>query len=184
MFYSDAPKETRKSFVATAVQRFLRFRGLRVLAVTTFSVAAQLQDDGRTAHLALKIPNPVYFQGTCDAEANSQLADVLRRTNVIVWNKIVMILYNNLGAVDRTLKDFHCSALPFERIVILCVGDSRQVLPLVQAANRYQIVSACFKKCNHPRYSSVSYYTKICDCRLLKTTKTLLRTICNFVFLF
>lgn len=53
---------------------------------------------------------------------------------------------HNLEAVDRILRDLPRSRLPLGGIIMLHLGDFRQILAVVLAYNSSQIVSACFKR--------------------------------------
>ena len=48
-------------------------------------------------------------------------------------------------SVDQTLQKFFKSDLPFSGIPVLFGGDWRQTLPILQRANRGQIINACLK---------------------------------------
>lgn len=61
-----------------------------------------------------------------------------------------------LEDVEKTVKDLLCTALSSGRVVTLCIADYRQMLPVVQAANRSQIVSACSQDSRLLYYSSAS----------------------------
>lgn len=110
------------------------------------TVAAQILDDGRTAHSALQIPISVTSDSTCDTEANSKLASKLQYTKLIIWDEIVMTHRHNLEAIGGMLRYLLRSSLPFAGVCFHFIGDFRHILPVVCAVNHSQIVSACFKK--------------------------------------
>lgn len=122
MLFFDEPGGSEKSFVTTAIQQVSKCRGVRVLAVASSAVAAQLLDNRSTAHSALKIPIQDYSQSTCSIETISKLLEELRRTSLIVLDGIVITHRHNLKAVDRTLKNLLRSVFPFGGIVVLCIG--------------------------------------------------------------
>lgn len=105
--------------MTTAIQTFLKFRGVRGLAVASSALASQLLGDERTAHTALKIPIPVHSQSTCSIEASPQLVGELIDTKLIVWDEFVMTHRHTTEAVDRILKNFLYSVLLSGAIVIL-----------------------------------------------------------------
>lgn len=74
----------------SAIRKFFKSSGVRLLTVAPFVVAAKLLDDKRTAHTELKIPIPDHSQSISSSETNFQLANDLRRTKLTVWDKIVI----------------------------------------------------------------------------------------------
>lgn len=142
-YFLGTPGETRKNFLTTVVQSFLKSLGIRVLALTSSAVAAKLLDDGWTAHSALKTPIPIPFEIFCSIEAIFQLSVKLMRTKLVILNTVFMTHRHDLGAVDRTFKDILRSVISFAGISTLRIGDFRRILPMVRAANRSQIISAC-----------------------------------------
>lgn len=107
------------TFQTAAIQRFLKSLGVRVLTVASSAVVAQLLNDTRTAHYALKILVPVYFQSTCSNKGNSRLGDELVQTNLNVGDEIVVNHRHNLEAVDGTLKPRLCLVVPYGGIGVL-----------------------------------------------------------------
>lgn len=90
LFFLYASGNVGKTFVTTAVQRFLKFKRKRVLAVAPSAVAAQLLEGGSTAHSALKVSIPINSESTCNFGANFQPAHELCKTHLIIWVKIVV----------------------------------------------------------------------------------------------
>lgn len=86
LFFLNAPGGTEKAFVTTAIQRFYKSRGRSALAVASSAVAAQLLDDGRTAHLVFNVHILVRSESTCNINTNSQLAERLKQTALIIWH--------------------------------------------------------------------------------------------------
>lgn len=77
--------------------------------------------------LGTENPIPVLYESICSIEANPLLADELKRTKLIVWNKIVRTHQHSFEADDRTLKGPLLSALLFSGIMTLFIGDFRQI---------------------------------------------------------
>lgn len=143
--FLDAPRRTGKTFVTPAIQRFLQSRDRSVLAVGSTAVAAQLLDGGCTTHSTLETPIPVTFESTCNIEADSQSGQNICGGHLIVRDEVVINHRHSLKAIDRTLRDMRKFTLPFGGVIVLCIGDFRQILPVVRAANTSQIVNACFE---------------------------------------
>jgi len=152
VFFLDAPGGTGKTFVTRAIQGFLKIRGKQAIAVATSAVAAQLLDEGRTAHSTFKIPIPCLADSTCHISANSQLAAHMRAAHLIIWDEIVMCHRYCVEAVDRSLRDITGTNLPFGGKCILFSGDFRQILPVLPGGSQAQIVEACI--CSSPLFPS------------------------------
>lgn len=105
---------------------------MRVLAVISSSVLAQLWDGRRTVHSALKIFNSAHFKSTYSTEANSQLLKELGRMKLIVWSEIELTHWHDINSVDRMLNDFVRSVAPLHGIMILYIRGFRQILPVVR----------------------------------------------------
>lgn len=114
--FLDAPGKTGETFVDTAIQWILKSRCKQITAVVLSAVAAQLLDDGRTAHSAFKIPRSVHFDSTCYIDENSQHAEEFKATALIIWNGIIMTHCHNWKAVNCALRDILWSAMSFEEI--------------------------------------------------------------------
>lgn len=57
-----------------------------------------------------------------------------------------MMHRHNLDALNRTLRNLRRSTLPFGGIIMSCLGDFWQILPVMQTVNRSHIGNACFKR--------------------------------------
>ncbi|CAG8769671.1 13392_t:CDS:2, partial [Ambispora leptoticha] len=73
----------------------------------------------------------------------SDLAELIRQTILIVWDKAPMMHHYAFEAVDRTLRDIMSNNEPFSGKVIVFGGDFRQVLPVVPRGRREDIINAC-----------------------------------------
>lgn len=130
-FFLDAPGGNGKTFVTSAIQRFLQSKGKCALTIVSSTVEAQPLDGDQTAHPALKISIPANSESTCNIKAESQLSHELCKTHLIIWDEIFMTLRHNLEAVDPTLLGLRRSTLPFGGIFRLCLGYFRHILPVV-----------------------------------------------------
>ena len=76
------------------------------------------------------------------------LAALIERTSLVIWDEAPMTHRFCFEALDRTLRDLLSAkeptnaARPFGGLPILFGGDFRQVLPVVQGADRSQILNA------------------------------------------
>ncbi|XP_058776863.1 uncharacterized protein LOC131651212 [Vicia villosa] len=101
---------------------------------------------GRTAHSKFKIPVPTLDNSTCNINKNTEHAQLLQATDVIIWDEAPMAHKNCFEALDKTLKDLMNQNGPSGRIfggkVVVFGGDFRHILPVVPRASRSDIVHA------------------------------------------
>ncbi|ESN99485.1 hypothetical protein HELRODRAFT_93087, partial [Helobdella robusta] len=91
LFFIDGPGGTGKTFVFNALLCHVRRQGKFSLAVATSGIAALLLDGGRTAHSRFKIPLEIHYNSMCSIPVNSQIANLLRATKLIIWDEASMI---------------------------------------------------------------------------------------------
>lgn len=110
----------------------LRGEGLIVLCVASSGIASLLLAGGRTAHSRFKIPvENISSDSTCNINKESPLADMLRRTTLIIWDEAANQHRWAPEAVDRALRDLRNSDRPFGGITVVFGGDFQQILPVV-----------------------------------------------------
>ena len=90
----------------------LRSEGKIVLVVASSGVAALLLPGGRTAHSRFIILIDISDHSTCEIRQGTQLAELIKKTSLIIWDEALMDHRNTFEAVDRTLQDI----LRFENI--------------------------------------------------------------------
>ena len=103
-------------------------------------LAAQNLQVGRKAHSRFKIPIPVMEDSTCSIPAQSPLAKLLMKADMIFWDEIFSCDRFNLECVDRSLRDIMNSKELFGGKIVFLGGDPRQTLPVVKRGSRAQIV--------------------------------------------
>ncbi|POS84475.1 hypothetical protein EPUL_002381, partial [Erysiphe pulchra] len=114
--------------------------GKIVLCVASSGIAVLLLPNGRTAHSLFKIPKACTEDSVCRIPALSQLANLLRRTALIIWNEVTMQSKHNFRAVDMVLRDLCDGNEFFGGIPVLLGGDFDQILPVVLRGRREQVV--------------------------------------------
>ncbi|GKA89830.1 DNA helicase [Tanacetum coccineum] len=122
---------TGKTFLWKTIASALRFEEKIVLAVASSGIASLLLPSGRTAHSRFQIPVNLHDECTCNIKKNSQLADLLRHTSLIIWDEAPMNDRRCFEALDRCLKDVldNPNTL-FGGKSIMLGGDFRQTLPV------------------------------------------------------
>jgi hypothetical protein len=96
---------TGKTYIRRALSAALRSVGEIVLAVASSGIASLLIPGGRTAHSRFGIPLNVDEYSTCGIGTNDDLAHLIRRAKLIIWDKAPMMHRHCFEAIDRTLKD-------------------------------------------------------------------------------
>ncbi|OBZ81223.1 hypothetical protein A0J61_10728, partial [Choanephora cucurbitarum] len=131
LFFVDGPGGTDKTFLFNALLHKVR------------------KDGGRTAHSAFKIPLQVDGTSMCSIKPNSEIALLLRLTELIIWDEASMMNREEYEAVDRTfrdvlkVKDTTLSRIPFGGCLFVFGGDFRQILPVILKGSRSDIVKSC-----------------------------------------
>jgi hypothetical protein len=83
---------------------------------------------------------------------STELAHLVKKADLIVWDEAPMCHKHALQAVDKTLRDImrtvspELENIPFGNKAVVLGGDFRQVLPVVKRGSRGKIVSAILKR--------------------------------------
>ena len=144
--FMDAPGGTGKTFTLNTLLAVVRSQNLVALAVAFSGIAATLLDNGRTFHSRFKAPLRPDETAVFNITAQSELANLIRMTRLIVMDEAPMAHRYHIEGLDRTLRDLMASDEPFGGKVLVLAGDSRQVLPVVRHANQAGIVDACLRR--------------------------------------
>ncbi|XP_071712618.1 uncharacterized protein [Rutidosis leptorrhynchoides] len=142
---------TGKTFVWKTLSASLRSRGNIVLNVASSGIAALLLSAGRTAHSRFAIPINPTDESFCCITPNSNLAELICRTKLIIWDEAPMVHRICVETFDRSLRDIcrHVNSnsmdTPFGGKVVVFGGDFRQVLPVVHQGKREDTVGGLSK---------------------------------------
>ncbi|CAN1799647.1 ATP-dependent DNA helicase PIF1 [Linum perenne] len=143
---------TGKTFLWKVLSMKLRSERKVVLCVASSGIAALLMIGGRTTHSRFHIPVDVHSTSTCHIEQDSDLAELIRNTSLIIWDEAPMTHKHCMHALDRTLRDIMSRRnrgnlnLPFGGITVVFGGDFRQTLPVIPKATRTEIVNSSIKR--------------------------------------
>jgi ATP-dependent DNA helicase PIF1 len=88
VFFVDGPGSTGKTFLYRCLIANVRSKGLIVVATTTSGIAASILPCGRTAHSVFKIPIKISDGSICKFSKQSDMADLLRRVALIIWEEV------------------------------------------------------------------------------------------------
>jgi Helitron helicase-like domain at N-terminus/PIF1-like helicase len=122
LFFIDGPGGTGKTFVENLLLSYVRSTGGIALAVASSGIASILLDGGRTGHSRFKIPLDIQQDSTCDIKTQTTLADLIRRTKLIIWDEAPAQHRYCFEAVDRTFKDLRHSKQWFGGITMVFAG--------------------------------------------------------------
>ncbi|GJT50946.1 ATP-dependent DNA helicase PIF1-like protein [Tanacetum coccineum] len=92
MFFVYGYGGTGKTYLYKTMSVVLRSKGDIVLNVASSGIAALLLEGGRTAHSRFAIPINVVDDSMCHIVADSDLADLIRKANLIIWDEALQIL--------------------------------------------------------------------------------------------
>ncbi|KAH7665744.1 DNA helicase protein [Dioscorea alata] len=158
MFFVYGHGGTGKTFLWNTIINGICTEGKIVLAVASSGIASLLLPGGRTAHSRFKIPINIeeclthpfatYQCSTCKISKQTQLARLIEKTTLIVWDEAPMVHRNCLEALNKTLQDFlsettpEASTKPFGGKTIVLGGDFRQILLVIQYGSKEDIINA------------------------------------------
>lgn len=140
LYFIDGPGGTGKTFLYNSILAKVRSSGKIALAVASSGIAAELLTGGRTAHSRFKIPIPILESSTCNISKQSQLADLIKKASIIIWDEAPMMHRFVFECVHRTFCDLLETNKPFGGKVVLLGGDFRQILPVVRHGSQSDII--------------------------------------------
>lgn len=94
-----------KTYLWKSIITKLRSEAKIVLPVATSGIAATLLPGGRTAYSRFKIPLKLFPNSTCSISHNSDIAELLKQTSLILWDEAPMQNHYAFEALDHTLRD-------------------------------------------------------------------------------
>ena len=145
-FFLHGAGGTGKTFLYNTLCHYLRGQGKVVVCVASSGIAALLLKGGRTAHSTFKIPIDIHETSTCGIRKNSELADLIRHTNLIIWDEAPMQHRYIHNAVSRTFQDIRNSDAVFGGVSVVYGGDFQQILSIIKKRSRPEIVAACLQR--------------------------------------
>lgn len=141
-----------------------------VLPVASSGIAATLFPGGRTAHYRFKIPLKLDEDSSCSIHHNSDIAELIKQTKLIIWDEAPMQNRSAFECLDRSLRDIMRSVSPnrynklFGGITVLLGGDFRQILPVITKGSRSDIVFSCISR--SPLWAHCQLHTLSTNMRL------------------
>jgi hypothetical protein len=151
LIFIDGPGGTGKTYLWKAVTTKIRSKGKIVIAVASCGITALLLEDGRTAHSRFHIPLNTTDESMCDIKQGIDLAALLNKTSLIIWDEAPKAHRNCFETLDKSLHDIlwcrneNSDRMSFGGMTIVLGGDFRQILPVVPKGKREHIVNALIK---------------------------------------
>ena len=122
-FFIQGPAGTGKTFLYRCLCHHYRSQSKIILYVASSGIAALLLPGGTTAHSRFRIPLDIHEASTCNVLKNSQLADLLRNTALIIWDEVPMQYKYCFEAVHRMLTDVRSDDALFGGVPMIFGGD-------------------------------------------------------------
>ena len=145
-FFLHGPGGTGKTFVYNTLCPSLRGQVKIVICVTSSGIASLLLKGGRTVHSTFKVPIEIHESSSCGIKKNSDLADLIRQADLVIWDEAPMQHHHIHDAVNRTLQDIRNSDALFGGLSVVFSGDFQQILPVIEKGSRAEIVGACIQR--------------------------------------
>ena len=105
IFFNIGHGGTGKTFLWNSIITYLRAKRKIVLTVASSGVASLLLPNGCTAHSRFRIPIDLDELSICDIKRGTKLADLIVKTNLIIWDEALMTNRQCFEALDRSLRD-------------------------------------------------------------------------------
>jgi len=83
----------------------LQSEGKIVLAVASCGIAALLLQGGRTTHSRFRIPINITDESTCEIKQGTHLAELLKKTSLILWDEAPMANRKCFETLDKSLRE-------------------------------------------------------------------------------
>ncbi|GKB45876.1 putative PIF1 DNA helicase/replication protein A1-like protein [Tanacetum coccineum] len=153
---------TRKTYLWKTIISWICSLGRIVLSVASSGIASLLLPYGRTAHSRFCIPMKLDNESCCGIDVISDLADLIRAADLIIWDEAPLQHRHAFEAVDQAfcnicmLDNPNADNQVFGGKVVVLGGDFQQILPVILNASRAVVVSFAVNKS-----SSVWDYCKV-----------------------
>ena len=145
-FFLQGPIGTSKTFLYYCLYYYYRSRSKIVFCIAFSSIMALLLPGGRTAHSHFQIPINLYKESTYNISKSLNLAELLRRTSLLIQDKVLIQYYYCFKAIYCILTDVRSNDSTFSGLPTILGGNFTQILPIIPRGNRVAIVGACLQR--------------------------------------
>ena len=104
-FFLQGPAGTGKTFLYKTLCNYYRSLGKIVLCAASSGIASILLTNGRTSHSLFKIPINSNEDSECRVSGNIDLANLLRKTHLIIWDEVTLQNKYDFEAVKKIFKE-------------------------------------------------------------------------------
>ena len=136
--YINGNAGSGKTRLLNALWAFLEEKKILMCAFT--GVAAGLLPNGSTAHRVFGLPTDEN-QGTSSIGKNSLLAEIIRKSDVLVVDEVSMLHKRLLEIIDMTARSVCDSPHPFGGKHVVIAGDFQQIPAVVKVDDRLAMKS-------------------------------------------
>ncbi|KAH9073914.1 hypothetical protein Ae201684P_003413 [Aphanomyces euteiches] len=164
VYFLEGEGGSGKTIISNILLAQVRSMNKIALAVASSGLAALNLIGGTTAHSRFCLPRSLHELSRCDVRKQSHLAELLRLTELIIWDECSMMHKYAVEAVDHMLQDLMDNALPFGGKVVIFSGDFKQMLPVILKGTPGLILEACLK--NSYLWSNVAKFHLTVNMRL------------------
>ena len=146
VFFINGPGGAGETFLYNTLMAKVRSQSNIALGLASSGIAALLLPGGRTVDSRLKVPININGLFVCNISKQSSLAQLIRRTNLLVWDEACMSNKHVAECVNRSLRDICSSGIPFGGKAVVFGGDFRQIPPVIKHESRAEVVSSCLNR--------------------------------------
>ena len=144
--FLDGKAGRGKSYVVECLTWWLRSRREIVLVTGSTALSVMGYERGRTAHSTFGIPvNDTNSEFSCRIRPHSPQAKLICGARLIIWDELPMANRAAVEAVDILLRQLKDCQLPFGGILLLGIGDFRQVAPVVRGYNKAGVLDSSIR---------------------------------------
>nr|GEX28125.1 DNA helicase [Tanacetum cinerariifolium] len=131
-------------------------------------VASLLLPSGRTAHSRFKLPLDLLDESMCDIKNNTQMADLLKQTDLTIWDEAPMN-----DRCYQTLRDIlDVPDKLFGNKLVIFGGDFWQTLSVKKKASKNEVIDSSFTESYMWSHSESISYNRTCDLNIVEYQNT------------
>jgi hypothetical protein len=136
-FFLHGPRDTGKTYLYNTLCYQLHSEQKIVLCIAPSGIVALLLKGGHTAHSCFRIPIPCHKSSICSIVKNSEQADLIHITDLVIWDEAPMQHRHVIKTVDHTFRDM-CNSpdAPFGGITFVFGRDFKQILSVIISRSR------------------------------------------------
>ncbi|GKB40209.1 DNA helicase [Tanacetum coccineum] len=133
---------TGKTFLWQTIICTLRAEAKIVLVVASSSIASLFLPASRTTHIRFKLPPDLMDESMCNVK-NTHFTNLLRETDLIIWDEALMNDRCCFETLDRTLRDvLDAPDVLLGGKSIMLGSDLRQTHPVKRKSSKAEMISS------------------------------------------